>query len=66
MLGKCVAGASVLSICEFGDGLLIEETIKVFKKDKEMKKGNTKIRLTSLRFSYECSASSSLIASLNI
>lgn len=36
---KCVDGASVLSICEYGDGRLLEETNKVFKKDKDMKKG---------------------------
>lgn len=36
---KCIDGASVISICEFGDARLLEETGKVFKKDKEMKKG---------------------------
>ncbi|XP_033729175.1 proliferation-associated protein 2G4-like [Pecten maximus] len=36
---KCVEGVSALSVCEFGDGRLLEETNKVFKKDKEMKKG---------------------------
>jgi len=39
ILTKCVDGASVLSICELGDSKLLEETNKVFKKDKEMKKG---------------------------
>lgn len=39
VVDKCVEGASALSICEFGDGRLLEETNKVFKKDKEMKKG---------------------------
>ncbi|XP_060564713.1 proliferation-associated protein 2G4-like, partial [Ruditapes philippinarum] len=39
VIGKCVDGASVLSICVFGDTRLNEETGKVFKKDKEMKKG---------------------------
>ncbi|XP_067687260.1 proliferation-associated protein 2G4-like [Haliotis asinina] len=39
VITKCVAGASVLEICEFGDKQLIEETSKVFKKMKEMKKG---------------------------
>lgn len=39
MIGKCVAGAKVLDICCFGDERLLEETGKVFKKDKEMKKG---------------------------
>lgn len=36
---KCLAGESVISICEFGDNLIIEETGKVFKKDKDSKKG---------------------------
>lgn len=36
---KCKNGATVLELCEFGDNRLNEETSKVFKKDKEMKKG---------------------------
>lgn len=36
---KCVAGASVRDLCSFGDQLLSEETSKVFKKEKELKKG---------------------------
>ncbi|GAB6019403.1 Proliferation-associated protein 2G4 [Chamberlinius hualienensis] len=36
---KCLAGESVLALCEFGDKLLLEETSKVFKKEKDMKKG---------------------------
>ncbi|XP_018321557.1 proliferation-associated protein 2G4 [Agrilus planipennis] len=39
VLDKCVAGASVREICEYGDQLLTEETSKVFKKEKELKKG---------------------------
>ncbi|GLV44101.1 uncharacterized protein CBL_12603 [Carabus blaptoides fortunei] len=39
VIDKCVAGASVREICEFGDNLLVEETSKVFKKEKELKKG---------------------------
>ncbi|XP_065170653.1 proliferation-associated protein 2G4 [Atheta coriaria] len=39
VLDKCVAGASVREICEFGDSLLLEETGKVFKKEKDLKKG---------------------------
>lgn len=34
-----MAGASVREICEFGDSLLLEETGKVFKKEKDLKKG---------------------------
>ncbi|KAF7664561.1 hypothetical protein LDENG_00172680 [Lucifuga dentata] len=33
------AGASVLSLCEKGDAFIMTETSKVFKKEKEMKKG---------------------------
>jgi hypothetical protein len=36
---KCVAGENINNICGFGDTRLQEETSKVFKKDKEMKKG---------------------------
>lgn len=39
MIDKCVEGASVREICEFGDNLLIEETSKQFKKEKDLKKG---------------------------
>ncbi|KAJ9580445.1 hypothetical protein L9F63_024381 [Diploptera punctata] len=39
VIDKCVVGASVCEICEFGDKLLTEETSKVFKKEKELKKG---------------------------
>lgn len=39
VLQKCVAGASVREICEFGDNLITEDTSKVYKKEKEMKKG---------------------------
>jgi methionine aminopeptidase len=36
---KCVVGASVKEICEFGDKEILEETGKVFKKEKDLKKG---------------------------
>lgn len=39
VIDKCVAGASVREICEYGDQLITEETNKVFKKEKELKKG---------------------------
>lgn len=39
VLDKCVAGASVREICEYGDQLLVDETSKIFKKEKELKKG---------------------------
>jgi curved DNA binding protein len=37
--GKCLEGASVREICDFGDKQLMDETAKVYKKEKEMKKG---------------------------
>lgn len=39
VIDKCVVGASVREICEFGDKLVLEETNKVFKKEKDFKKG---------------------------
>lgn len=39
VIDKCVPEASVRVICEYGDELLSEETSKVFKKEKELKKG---------------------------
>lgn len=33
-------GVSVLSLCEKGDAYIMAETGKVFKKEKDMKKGN--------------------------
>jgi hypothetical protein len=41
IIDRCVAGASVLSLCELGDNRVLEETGRVFKKDKEMKKGKS-------------------------
>jgi curved DNA binding protein len=35
----CVDGAKVLTLCEMGDTMILEETAKVFKKEKDMKKG---------------------------
>jgi len=39
VLEKCVVGASVLEICEFGDSQILQETGVCFKKEKEIKKG---------------------------
>ncbi|KAL4121348.1 hypothetical protein QTP88_013878 [Uroleucon formosanum] len=39
IIEKCVEGASVRDVCIAGDNLILEETSKVFKKEKEMKKG---------------------------
>lgn len=45
VIDKCVVGASVRETCEFGDGLLLEETSKVFKKEKDLKKGKAHVYL---------------------
>jgi len=39
VIAQCVAGASVRELCTLGDKLLLEETVKVFKKEKDLKKG---------------------------
>lgn len=39
VIDKCLPGTSVREICEYGDTLLVDETNKVFKKEKELKKG---------------------------
>ncbi|NWU94594.1 PA2G4 protein, partial [Upupa epops] len=36
---EAAPGASVLCLCEKGDALIMEETGRIFKKEKEMKKG---------------------------
>jgi hypothetical protein len=42
------SGVSVLSLCEKGDAMIMEETGKIFKKEKEMKKGKKKKSLPSI------------------
>ena len=39
VIKACVPKASVRELCSLGDKLLLEETEKVFKKEKELKKG---------------------------
>ncbi|KAI8424098.1 hypothetical protein MSG28_002705 [Choristoneura fumiferana] len=39
LLAKCVPDASAREICEFGDKSILDETSKVFKKEKDSKKG---------------------------
>ena len=39
VFAKAVEGANVLDLCRFGDQMMLEETSKVYKKEKEMKKG---------------------------
>jgi len=42
IIAQCEAGgAMVQELCEFGDKHLNDETAKVFKKEKDMKKGNS-------------------------
>jgi len=40
IMTKCVANASSVEVCSFGDQRILEETEKVFKKEKNMKKGS--------------------------
>lgn len=42
MVDAASSGVSVLSLCEKGDAMIMEETGKIFKKEKEMKKGKGK------------------------
>jgi len=39
LIAECKEGASARSLCILGDSLIIEETNKVYKKEKELKKG---------------------------
>lgn len=39
VIAECKDGASARAICVLGDKLILEETSKVFKKEKELKKG---------------------------
>lgn len=47
---KCVDKTSVMSLCELGDNRLLEETGKVFKKEKNLKKGASLSHLISHHF----------------
>ncbi len=38
-------GVSVLSLCEKGDAFIMAETGKVFKREKDMKKGETEMQM---------------------
>lgn len=40
LMAKCVANTSSVEICTLGDKRILEETAKVFKKEKNMKKGS--------------------------
>lgn len=39
LVERCTPGTSVLNLCEEGDRLITEETSKIFKGKKDMKKG---------------------------
>ncbi|KAM3176153.1 hypothetical protein ACTXT7_007064 [Hymenolepis weldensis] len=39
LMQKCIPGANIIELCEHGDKRIVEETSKLFKKEKEMKKG---------------------------
>ena len=40
IIESAIPGATVCTLCQLGDDLIKEETSKVFKKGKDMKKGN--------------------------
>ena len=50
-------GVSVLSLCEKGDAFIMQETGKVFKKEKDMKKGNAlwHVCVRGMKWSIGCS-----------
>ena len=39
LVEKCVSGASTVQLCELSDNRILEETAKIFKKEKHLKKG---------------------------
>ena len=47
------SGVSVLSLCEKGDAVIMEETGKIFKKEKEMKKGKKKKKKSLTNFPFD-------------
>ena len=49
----CVEGAVVLDLCEMGDQMILEETKKVFKKEKELKKGNHAFQINTVSTAYK-------------
>lgn len=52
VLDAAVEGCNVLTLCEMGDRLILEETSKVYKREKEMKKGDTIQRVISQHCTY--------------
>lgn len=52
-----MAGVSVLSLCEKGDAYIAAETGKIFKKEKDMKKGQHVVAFNSpVYLSFVCPA----------
>lgn len=39
MIERCVLGVSALELCKIGDDMIVQETDKVYKKEKEIQKG---------------------------
>ena len=39
VINEIIPGASVIDICSFGDKMILDETAKHYKKDKQLKKG---------------------------
>ena len=43
VLAKCVDGAKIVDLCQMGDALMLEETAKVYKKEKYLRKGRSRM-----------------------
>ena len=39
LIERCVLGVSALELCKIGDDMIVQETDKVYKKEKEIQKG---------------------------
>lgn len=39
LIEKATPGTTAINLCEMGDNMILEETGKVYKKEKELKKG---------------------------
>ena len=39
LIERCIVGVSALELCKIGDDMIVQETDKVYKKDKEITKG---------------------------
>ena len=47
VIEKCVPGASTVAVCEFSDNRVLEETAKIFKKEKNLKTGTQLLKFSN-------------------